>query len=390
MRSKIGIHIHEIEGHRYNEFLSFMAEAKPSHILTLVAKKDWLTQALSVSPLTKIIQRAYCDKQPLTDPVAEAYDLARNLASSSIYDIIADNGGFWVGYNEIAGFSHDQRKRYNEFDYMMAELAHGYGVKYLCGSWSVGRLHVDLAADDPLYEWRDMYPSMRISDGIAAHIYNYPTAFDERDHTVEIIDGEEVDVWWRIGRPELVRRLLPDDLKDLPWYLTEGILDSGAAHWPVHAQGGWASVMAPEEHLDDIRQVDEFYANKDYAKCVLLFGWGTVDPTWDSFDPSKPPQMFNLLQKYLQDKNCQIDIDDPDFRSWLSEEAQKHVIPMTYGTAFRQQAQSLGLTEAMSDEFYPAPGVVAQVYHNGIDRDQYILYTIVGDWDNIRCIVRKN
>jgi len=391
--SKIGLHMHSLAG-RYEDYLSFIAEAQPAAILLLFANAPWLREALAVSPRTIPIQRKYCDRQPLENPQREAEELASSLAASSIYPIIAEHGGYWLGYNEIPGHRREERKRLNEMDWWMAEYAHRAGVRYACLSASVGRFHVDLEAEDPIYEWRDLFDAMRAADAIAWHAYNAPRVDDPRDRTVEIIDGEEVEVWWRIRRPELVRRFLPEDLLAKRWIATEGVIDSGAAGgpngWDPGGEGGWRSFMDPAGHLADIQWFDEWMQSCDWMMAGMLFGWGTEDPTWDTFDPSKPPEMYHLLLNYLKKQNHGHGLDDPAFREWLAEEAQRHVIPMTAGTYFRQVQRERGWDEAMSDEFYPLPGVVAQVFYSRADNRQHIVYAEVGRWQDYRLIEREN
>jgi len=389
MRSKVGIHAHAIPGDRASDYLVFVAEGQPAAILFLSAPEPWAREALTLSPQTVPIQRKYCEHQPLTHPKKEAEALSSALLASSLYPLIAEKHGYWLGYCEIAGHDPEERKRHNEMEWWMAEYAHRAGVLYACLSVSVGRYHIDLSRPDPLYEWEDYYPCMRKSDAVSSHLYNAPRVNDQRD-----FDGGH---WWRIRRPETVRKFLPDDLLDLPWMATEGIIDSGASGgpngWDAGAQGGWQSFMSPEEHLADIKWFDEWMQKQDWMLWMLLFGWGTEDPTWDTYDPSKG-QMYHLLLNYLRDHNRSVDLDAPEFRRWLVTEAQDRVIPYNAATAFRQVQLERGWDEALTDEFYPVAGVVAQVFLSGIDSDaeqtQHIIFAEVGKWDQYRVIDNPN
>lgn len=387
MRSKIGLHIHNIPGDRYDDYLTFMAEAQPGYILNLSANAPWLTTALSLSPLTIPIQRKHFEPgaQLLENPQAEAAGLSSSLIASSLYPVMADHNGYWVGYNEIAGHDKQKRQRLNEFDYWMAFYAHRAGMKYACLSASVGRYHVDLNRDDPLYEWEDLYPAMREADAISWHGYNAPRVNDPRDF--------DQGWWWRIRRPELVRSMLPEDLLSKPWICTEGIIDSGASGgpggWDAGGNGGWQSFMSPAEQLVDIQWFDEWMQSQPWMLGGLLFGWGTLDPTWETFRHDTG-EMYHLLLNYMKERNSSVDLDSPEFQAWLAEEAQKHVTPYNPATLFRSIQAAEGWDEALSDEFYPRPGVVAQVFLSRADTMQHIVYAEVGKWDQYRVITRPN
>ena len=387
MRSKIGLHIHNIPGDRYDDYLAFMAEAQPGMILNLSANAPWIREALAVSPMTIPIQRKHFKPgdQLLENPKAEAGDLMASLTASSLYPIMAEHKGYVVGYNEIAGHTKDKRQRHNEMECWMAEFAHSVGLLYGGIQVSVGRYHVDLTRDDPLYEWEDYYPAMRASDAIVWHGYNAPRVNDPRDF--------DQGHWWRIRRPELVRQYLPDDLKEKPWICTEGIIDSGASGgpggWDAGGEGGWQSFMSPAEQLVDIQWFDEWMQSQPWMLGGLLFGWGTLDPTWETYRHDTG-DMYHLLLNYLKERNSSVDLDSPEFQAWLAEEAQKHVTPYNPATLFRGIQADEGWDEALSDEFYTKPGVVAQVFLSRADTMQHIVYAEVGKWDQYRVIERAN
>jgi len=383
MTSKLGLHINAV-GARRAEFLQFIAEAKPRYVLTLVDDANFFRDAYVVHPALRLIQRRYVPPQDqrLLNPFREAEVLADSLKRSAIYPLLAEHGGYWVGYNEIPGFTDDERYRLCDFDCAMAEHAHRAGVKYLCCSWSVGRPHIDLDSDNPMSEWQNVYPAIEASDGIAVHQYNAPSIWDQRDY--------DRGYWWRILRHRLVHDLFPEHLKEKRFFITESAIDSGAAGWPVPAEGGWRSFCTPGEHLEQLSWFDMELCKDDYVECALLFGWGTEDPTWDTFDCSKPPEMFHLLMKYLKEQNSEIDLDDPVFQSWLAEEAQRHVIPMNVQAYFRKVQREQGWDEALSDEFYPVPGVVAQVFYSRADGMQHIIFSKVGAWHEWRVVERQN
>ena len=273
--SKLGFHVNAITDP--DKMYTVFTSCKPAVIKTLDHNADFWQRVKLACPYTLLLGRLYVEQQPLEHPKQEAMNLANRincLEVSRIYDA-------WEGYNETP---REQREARYVFDTAMARELHKYGLKYCCGSWSVGVPDIS--------DWweQGMLDSLRASDYVSVHEYCAPTMNDPRGFSDHGSTG-----WFTLRYRQWYPKLPLDCQKLL--IISECGIDSGAAHWPVSFKGGWRSFAYPEEYLVELKWYDSWLMQDDYVAGACIYTWGTRDPQWDSWDIKGG--MVDLLAEYI-------------------------------------------------------------------------------------------
>ena len=284
MPSKLGAHINHIT--EADAMRDFILNARPVVVKTVHHDAVFWTEIKAEYPELLLVGRKFCEDQRLSNPENEAEDLAGWILDSSvtyIYDT-------WEGYNEVSGSKRDKLYR---FDQRMAEILHEHGLKYVAGSWSVG------VPDIPEWQEPGMLEALRVADYIGVHEYCAPRMDSEfQIHSDDPDIQPEVGGYFTLRYRKWYPTLPPDCQK--PLLITECGIDSGAAHWDPGAQGGWRSFTDAQGYLEQLKWYDQFLQQDDYVAGATIYCYGTLDPTWETYDISG--EMVGLLADYLREQ----------------------------------------------------------------------------------------
>jgi len=279
MPSKLGVHINFIT--EADAMRDFILNARPVVVKTLHHDAGFWREIKAEYPELLLIGRRFVENQRLDNPEERAETLARrilNMGTAHICDA-------WEGYNEV---SRSKLKQLCRFDRRLAELLHNEGLKYVAGSWSVG------VPDIPDWRKREMLDALRVADYVGLHEYCAPRMDDPRGF-------DPPGTGWFTLRYRQVWGVISSELENPPKILiTECGIDSGACHWDPGAQGGWRSFTDAQGYLDQLIWYDQNLQQDDYVVGATIFCWGTLDPTWDTFDISG--EMVGLLANYLKEQ----------------------------------------------------------------------------------------
>lgn len=294
MFSRISIHVNDIVD--ADELRGFLLGAKPAGAKSLAHDGVFWREIKAEYPEIVLVGRKYRETQPLSNPLGEADDLAAWIVDSScagVYDL-------WEGYNETPRHQLDARC---QFDVRMAQRLHAAGLKYVCGSWSVG------VPDIPDWLLPQMLDVLRAADAIGVHEYCAPRMDDPRGLDLGTVRNlvalvapglqasatEDLTGWftlrWRKWYPTL-----PEDCRK-PLIVSECGIDSGACHWDPGAQGGWRSFTDVPGYLEQLRWYDS-YLMRDGVLLATIFCCQAHDPTWATFNVSG--EMLAALGRYIE------------------------------------------------------------------------------------------
>lgn len=324
--SLLGLHINFLtEPDRMHRFI---AESKPRAVLSIHHDSDFFEQARADSPETLFVGRYFVDDQRFRgDPEGAAEWLVNRILGRSdpwLFDA-------WIGFNEVAIDDENRWREMGRFDRRAAELLHEQGLKYVAGSFGVG--HPSRLEFVQLPEIVDAWS---IADFVACHEYCSPRMDDPRG-----MDPLQPGSGWFTHRHRKWYSLLPPEAQK-PLVITETGIDSGAAHWPVSAQGGWRSFCSADDYFGQLLWYESELKKDPYVLAALPFCYGTLDPTWDSFDIKG--RVVDLLESHLK-KSWLKPSPTPDFPAYHS-----HVlllpqeVPEEGWQAFRRYADAFHIT----------------------------------------------
>lgn len=278
LMSKLGFEVNGITDP--TKMLAVFSYCQPRIVKSLHHDPLFWRSVKEVCPNTFLLGRMYVDKQPLDDPIQAAIKHAIAIKASScahIYDA-------WEGYNETP---RDKLVDRCYFDIHMAKELHQDDIKYCCGSWSVG------VPDIPDWLNSNMLDALSYADYVSCHEYCAPTMNDKRGLDLGGTEG------WFTLRYRKWYLTLPRNYQK-PLIISECGIDSGAAHWPVGAQGGWRSFTTPAGYLEQLRWYDSWLMADNYVLGACIYCWGTFDDTWLSYDISGT--MVELIAEYIREE----------------------------------------------------------------------------------------
>ena len=269
MPSKLGLHINHVTDAR--AMRDFILEARPAVVKTLHHDRAFWQEIKAQAPGVFLLGRHYFARQPLEDPVVAAAFAADFILSEPTAHVM----DAWEGYNEIpASLLHP----YLQFERELCRILHGEGLRYVAGSWSVG------VPDIRAWTQSSMRDLLRDADFIGVHEYCAPTMQDPRGGG------------WFTGRYRRWYSTLPEECRK-PLIISECGIDSGAAHWDPGAQGGWQSFTDARDYARQLAEYDSALQQDDYVKGACIFCWGTLDPTWSTYDFT--PELARLVRENL-------------------------------------------------------------------------------------------
>ena len=275
--SKLGVHINFIT--EADAMREFILSAHPTVVKTLHHDAGFWREIKTEYPELLLIGRRHVESQPLDDPEKEADTFARSILNTSTASIC----DAWEGYNE-SGVS--KLKKRCRFDIRLAQRLHEAGLDYVAGSWSVG------VPEIASWQKPEMLDALRMADYIGVHEYCAPRMDDPRglDTSTDPLSG-----WFTLRYRKWYPSLPPDCQK--PVLITECGIDSGACHWDLGAQGGWRSFTDAQGYLGQLEWYDQMLQQDKYIAGATIFCWGTLDPTWSTYDLKG--DMSKLLKSYL-------------------------------------------------------------------------------------------
>jgi len=279
MPSKLGVHINFIT--EADTMRDFILNTRPAIVKTLHHDGVFWQEIKAEYPELLLIGRRYVANQQLSNPTENAEDLARRIRDTSTAHIC----DAWEGYNEIGPHPTPD---YMEFEVRLAELLHAEGIKYVAGSWSVG------CPDIPDWDSNRILEVLRVADYIGVHEFCAPSMNDPRG-----LDADDLNTGWFTLRYRKWYPALPPDCQK-PLLITECGIDSGAAHWDPGAQGGWRSFTDAQGYLEQLAWYDGILQQDNYVAGATIYCWGTLDPTWDSYDLSG--KMVGVLANYIREQ----------------------------------------------------------------------------------------
>ena len=268
MSSKLGLHINFAT--EPEEMLAFVEKAKPAIVKVLnQGDVEFARRARELSPQTLVMGRKYVEEQPLDDPEGRAEQMAFRILGSSTAREHAVT--VWEGYNEINTNDWPNITDLARFDLRLARVLHEEGLEYVAGSFGVGH-----PTDVRFTRFAEVREAFAEADYIGVHEYFAPRLDDERNF------DEDGHGWWLL-RYRLWYPDLPPECQK-PLLITECGIDSGAPHFDPGAQGGWRSFATAEDYVAQLAWYDGKLREDEYVKGAAIFCWGTLDPTWDSYD----------------------------------------------------------------------------------------------------------
>jgi len=258
---------------------------------------DLLQELKAALPNCKFIYRPYFETQPLDNPIRraqEAVDAAMSHLSQFPYD-------YTELYNETGLW--DEAYDYITFTIEAAHLLAMAGQKLLAYSFAWGNpcgFVEEPYEDDPARwldglrrHWAPYCEGLRavkaIGGGLALHQYRIPDQDDK----------------FSILRHRLVRRVLPDDLKDIPIWLTEFGLDDKA--YP--ASSGWSGSSwdwTPERYATWLIKTARAIGKEVAGATIFICG----TPDWWSFDILGHPVIADAIAQVSEEEGGVIDIVD--------------------------------------------------------------------------------
>lgn len=280
--SKLGFHINYITNS--SKMYSIFAYCQPTIIKSLHHDLVFWQRVKKACPYTFLLGRYYVEDQFLVNPEVEAVGLAKIISELPVAKIYHA----WEGYNETP---RELREKRYIFDIIMAQELHKYGLKYCCGSWSVGVPDIE--------DWLDtgMLESLLNSDYISVHEYCAPTMNDPRG----LLSGGSRG-WFTLRYRQWYPQLPLDCQK--PLIISECGIDSGAAHWEVSGEGGWRAFTTPQGYLEQLKWYDSCLIRDDWVIGGCIYCWGTLDPQWDSWDIEGT--MLDLLANYIYETRGEL------------------------------------------------------------------------------------
>lgn len=313
--------------------LSFIGEARPAIVKLLHHDPAFIRAVRQALPGTLIVGRKYTEKQPLDNPQRNAEDFARR-----ILDIPAARERLitvWEGYNEVNTNNWPAIKDLGIFDLHMGIILHQHGLQYVAGSYGVGH-----PTDDSwkFTQYQEVRAAFLEADYIGVHEYYAPDMRDPRNR-----DEQGKPCW--LFRYRNWYPLLPKDCRK-PLLVTECGIDSGAPHFDPGAQGGWRSFTHAADYVDQLKWYDSQLSQDRYVKAAAIYCWGTLDPTWDSFDIKGGAA--DLLRGYLI--SVQEVPSDGTVEQYVGDVMQRYLIPANPDAAFQRYAWAKGLGSARSRE----------------------------------------
>jgi len=297
----MGFHINDVQA----GMLGVIGDVHPAWVKILDHQGDFVRQAQELSPETKWVGRMWVDNYPhyINGKEAGAEEFFRKLQSRGTWNLI----DIWEGINEPGPHpTHDLMR----FQVRLAQLLHDAGKQYAYGSWSVGCP----AIPDWKSEW--IRQPLRLADYVSVHEYASPRMDDPRG-----LDGDTGTGWFTLRYRKWWSDLPADCQK--PILITECGIDSGAAHWDPHGQGGWKSFTDIAGYIEQLRWYED---NLD--ACVvgaLPYCWGVHDPTWKTFDLWEPAEARQAFSDYIKSRRpvMPVGVDWIDVRETLPRHPQK-------------------------------------------------------------------
>lgn len=390
-QSKLAVHINSItEGER---MIAYVAAAKPRAVILLQHDPVFIAQLRAVSPNTKIIGRYHVDNDDQSRWLARSPEsAARQLFEDHISHREPRKYDFWVGLNETARNSDESWRVIGRFDGEATRQAHAMGLKYLAGSFGVGHPSGTLEEIRRRVNLPEVRAGWADADGIACHEYLAPRMFDPRG-----MDPDEPNTgWWDLRYRKWYPMLPPECQK--PLYITECGIDSGAhGEWDPGGEGGWRSFVTAEQYVgEDLPWYDSEIMKDPYVQAALIFCWGTLDPTWDSFCMNG--RAIDLFQEYQVRMLRPTDEPDPAFQYHSHIVLVPQVLLATGWNAIRKYVDTWRVTVSRSehDAVSMRGGLshsVTAVLPTGArvafleteqGRSPFILDVIGGDWTTVR------
>ena len=333
-QSKIGFHFNFIT--EQEVMRDCIAVGHPRSVLSLHPDPVFFHRVHSDSPETLRIGRYYVEEDRQSDLLRDPEHAAEWLVEDHIMHR-EDPHAFdvWVGFNEMARNDEKRWRHMGRFDAAMADRLHAHGLKYAASSHGVG--HPTVLDFVLLPEVREGWSK---ADYIAGHEYCSPTMNDPRG-----MDPYQPGTGWFTLRYRKWYPLLPPECQK-PLLITECGIDSGAAHWDPGGQGGWRNFTSPEGYLEQLLWWDGELQKDSYVHSCNIFCWGTLDPTWDSYDIKG--RMADLLEQHLR-RNWKPGVE-PEFPKYQSHVVLlPPIVPYLGWDAIRLYADTFRVTMSRSE-----------------------------------------
>jgi len=393
-QSKLGVHINSItEGER---MIAYVAAAKPRAVILLQHDRRFIAQLRAVSPDTEIIGRYHVENDDQDDWMARGPEsAARQLFQDHISHRDPHLYDYWVGLNETAKDSDHSWRMIGRFDGQAVREAHALGTKYLAGSHGVGHPAGSLEDIRRRMNFPEVRAAWAIADGIAAHEYLAPRMLDPRG-----LDPNDPGTgWWTLRWRKWYHMLPPECQKQL--FITETGIDSGArGDWDPGALGGWRSFVTAEQYVgEDLAGYDLELMKDPFVRCAMIFCWGTLDPTWDSFCMNG--RAIDLMQAYQVKMLNPTPDPDPAFKYHSHILLAPQVLTDQGWDAIRRYVDTFRITISRSEHdavsmmgglshsvttLLPTGARVAFLEHEQ-RKNPFIIDVLGGDWTNVKTVL---
>jgi hypothetical protein len=342
-------------------------------VVKLVALQDaglisYLVKAANDGWLKHIVLRSDPGDVPINfsqDVETQAQATAqRNLGFARAFQNAGLGPLLWLeGCNEVAVFSADRMSYYATHEAIRSRIIAGAGLRALCFQFATG--------NPPLELWDGVVEQLRTikaaGGGLALHAYNQP---DLLTYSAE----------YYIARHVTVYSAFPEDLRDLPLFLTEFGIDGGVGggdpNWPgppPRPGHGWRSYTDEPGFTQQLKDAEGVIRMPAALKGATLFtfrGGG-----WESFEMTGT----TMIARYIGDKNKEEPPVTPAIpreydpqKEWQDYQNQLGGIPM-----FKKVALQENLGEPISGEYDRGP-YRFQRYVGGI------VWAPIGQWHRTR------
>ncbi len=352
MSSKIGFHI---QAARYPDWLKEHVARSGAKFVKIINPHEG--EAQPFGPDVNYIGRLYWDGEPDKELIKLGWDGADEWLAMALPRM---NAALWVnaweGPNEPYVRTEEEAHALVGFEKRRIERLHGNYRKAVSYCFGTGNPYLSL--------WPILGIGLQRTDYLALHEYG----MRRMD-----LDG------WHLLRYRKVIKALRDAGHRVPSIL---ITETGIDYNGHPELDGWrAQGFSEAEYLAQLAAYDQEILQDPEVKAILPFTW--MHQGWPSFRIDRT--MSGVLTDYMHEQNGRIGLGEA-----LGNTMQQYVIPQNREAAFYLYGRAHGWEPISCEADVHLDGATyrAQVWYDQVQ--QIIVYTELGNWDNVRHFDREN
>jgi len=311
--TRMGLHVQE--NRSINWAIDYCREVQPAIMKWLAPERAWIEACKEASPGTKHVARQYWPNQTLDD---YGNFRSRVLSRASEFVGLID---WWEGYNEVATHDAYFLRQFCQREVDLARRLNDIGVGAALGGFSTGAFDEAGAAYDavrPMLEFlhvtgpNNVWHSHEYAGPYMQYMVRTPDGLNQWPKPPDAFNGASADgIWeptvdgWLTLRYRMLRKLLVrDGLANVHMIFTETGIDDvnprpGGANrkgWRDYDGTEWSRLPGIGDYADQQRWYAWQLSHDAYVVGYVDYGFGTVDPAWNSFDLSQTPDMLRRVK----------------------------------------------------------------------------------------------